>query len=262
MKKIVLTFISLIIISSIALSILFYRYTKGNERSLNDENKKVVSYIYGKYGITAEFVKVQNDRNLAGPFGDNIPNRNIITLKYNNKEFYVFSVKENEEYTYYDNYQFEEIKKDLFDELTKSLNKEILDIDLILEEPYIGLNESGIVKYNGCISKYYNKNEINNTLDFISQNNNRISIVLYTVNDNLIDSEYLEKIKLKTETFILLDFEDANSYNEYKSKESKGIIFSTYSNSSIGYEEFLKKNYSQYKNYYIKTKSGDVISTF
>lgn len=258
MKKIVLIFIGIVVI----LGLSFYQYTKGHEKLLSDENIKVVQYIYNKYGINAEFIKAENDRDLTGSFGNDIKNRNIISLKYNDNEFYVISEKENEEYTYYDNYQFEEIRKDLMEELKEELKKEILDIDLILEEPYIGLNGSGIAKYNGCISKYYNKNEINNTFDFISQNNNKISIVLYTVNDNLIDSDYLERIKLKTETFISLDFEDVNLYNEYKSKESKGIIFSMYSNSSIGYEEFLKKNYPQLKNYYIKTKSGDIISTF
>ena len=258
MKKIVLIFIGIVVI----LSLSFYQYIKGHEKSLSDENIKVVQYIYNKYGINAEFIKAENDRDLTGSFGNDIQNRNIISLKYNDNEFYVISEKENEEYTYYDNYQFEEIRKDLMKELKEELKKEIEDIDLILEEPYIGLNGSGIVKYNGCISKYYNKNEINNIFDFISQNNNKISIVLYTVNDNLIDSDYLERIKLKTETFISLDFEDVNLYNEYKSKKSKGIIFSMYSNSSIGYEEFLKKNYPQLKNYYIKTKSGDIISTF
>ena len=180
-------------------------YSK-EERKLENEykiqgEKNAIKYVKEKYDIEPKVVSVKVKQNCSVMFSclDSSPSDNVtVTFKYNKQKFQVF-IKGNVETTDgKDNYQYDEIEKDMVDYIQKNINIKLYSYDFKLDD--YGIKE------------FYNK-DLNVIVPYISK------FSIYSIGENNLESidpnNSLDIFSKKSGVLTITNFKTKSEYNKY-----------------------------------------------
>ena len=135
-----------------------------------EEQAKInaVKYVKSKYGYDAKVIsaKAAKNTNSISPIPNYTPTGYVyVKLKVNKKEFYVYITGEQESIDGKDNYQQDEIEKDLLELLKTNIG--ISPYNYSVEYPNSTIYNN--TENSNLIKEYYNKNNLSDVLQYIKK---------------------------------------------------------------------------------------------
>lgn len=185
------------------------------DQYVSQAKENAQAYIQQKYGFEASIVSTDFQTYNSSPVPDFTPDPTgnvYVEMKYQNKTFDVFITGEKESLEGYDNYQYQNILRDLLRHI-----KHYTHIDPYEYQIYYGYRDRK--KDNGLISLYYTGD---NLMDIMTDNQLRIVC------------EYIEPVDLKNIKTDIIPSDSAAIFLNYKSIESYHQS-STHSYNILGY---------------------------
>lgn len=184
--------------------ITYIKTEKENKAYLAMATENAVRYVREKYGFEPEILDITGDQKY-GYYNSPRVDLMFIKMKYNDKVFYVRADKLKENPYCIDDYQYEEIKSAITDEISKIIpNGNIIDFRVC---------ESGTTLYY-LFNKYYSGENINEILDITS---GKIEMVF--ADTDFSESDLPDKLEEWNIRYELTSFdtqERADEFTEYK----------------------------------------------
>ena len=213
-----------------------------------------INYVRKKYGFNAKVKSVKEENNCSSllPIPDCTPNGDVVVeLNANKKDFFVYVTGKEESVDAYDDYQINDIEKELIDYLKNNIPINLYDYKLSFEKG---------------IKEYYDNN-LEVMLPYITE------LELYYVGENNLNELNLNTIQNFFQTYknslYLINFKTKKKCDDYKNAKIKNTSISSpdmkniYKDSTLdlfhGQRRFYKyDNISNYKKeVYVYSPSDD-----
>ena len=168
-----------------------------------------INYIKSKYNFEAKVINAKSFKNTSSlfPIPSSSPNGNVmVKMEAGTRKFYVYITGATKSNVGKDNYQQEEIEKDLINIIENETK--IKQKDYYIEYP----NNDIYIDFNAnVISTYYNKRNLNEVLENIDK------LEMYYVGEGKLSNLNLTKLsKLTSNTKIsLISFKSQEDYDAY-----------------------------------------------
>ena len=206
MKKIIYSIVCLLLLLVITGCGLSEEEKQKRESYFSQAKENAVKYIQSKYGFTPEIGTTKCTFDNSDNFSSSCNEEIIVNAKYNDKWFEVLIDGSNSTNKGYDNYQFEQISKDILDIISNDFGMpykynfyygyDYHEYEGMIDTYYSGNNLKEIIgtKYFGAILKYVDEDNFENLQTRLENTKYSIFNRLYIINYKSLKS-YKKNVK-------------------------------------------------------------------
>ena len=210
------------------------------EKKLAEQYKKqgkinAINYVNEKYGFNAKVKSVKEEVNCSSVWGcmDSSPSGDVIVkLNANEKDFLVYITGKEESIDAYDDYQMDEIEKDLIAFFKNNISIDLYDYNL-------SFNSKGI--------KEYYDNNLETMLSYM------MGLELYYIGEKDLNELNLNKVENFLQTYKgtldLISFKTKEKCNDYKNAKIENVSLSSANMKNI-YKDSSLRLYQGEKTFY------------
>lgn len=221
----------------------FFKYNKIQYK------KNALDYVRKKYNIEAKIEKVTLEKKYL-IVGSEKTGFACVEMEYNGKKFYVYINNEKNNYSGYDNYQYELITKKILEIVKEDTNLDYYDYNIDYSE--VEFQNSSLEYVPGIIKKYYDGTNIKEVL----------ALSTVSLNVDYIGDNNLQNIDLKKTLDCiymlearLVNYSSIDNYNKAHAYESLQKSYEDNDFIYAHYADIYKDNtIYYYSNYYSKKK--------